>query len=180
MNEILDITLDDRDAILEALIFVSEEPLTLQKLQTLWPEITEEELEESVERLNEAYQKNRGTFVIRRRGIGYVLMTEDKFAPIIERVWQQKKRKRISGNLLEVLAVVAYRQPITKAEVDALRSKDSGYYLKKLLEMDFVTITGRKEVPGRPLLYGTTDEFLEAVGLSSLEGLVKIEEFDRA
>jgi len=120
----------------------------------------------------EAWLEERGVpLVLRRVGRSFRLLTRPEFAPALERVRRQAATERLGPATLEVLALVAYRQPVLKADVDAIRGVQSGGHLRHLLDLRLVRILGRADLPGRPFLYGTTREFLDAFGLSSLDDL---------
>lgn len=155
---------------LEAVLFASAEPLALTRLEELFaPDgVDGARIREALAAL-QALCADRGVEV-REVGGAYQFRTRAEAAPWIGRL-QAQKAVRFSRAGLEVLAVIAYRQPVTRAEAEEVRGVDSGGVLKSLLEKGLVRIVGRKDVPGRPLLYGTTRKFLEVFGLGSLSEL---------
>ena len=155
---------------LEAVLFASSEPLAIAKLQAVFaPEgVGAQELREAIESLR-GMSAGRGVEV-REVGGGYQLRTRPETARWVARL-EEQKAVRFSRAALETLAVVAYRQPVTRAEAEEVRGVDSGGVLKSLLDKGLVRIVGRKDVPGRPLLYGTTRKFLEVFGLGALSEL---------
>jgi segregation and condensation protein B len=154
----------------EAVLFASSEPLPLARLEALFaPDGVEpDRVAEALEALRSA-SNDRGVEVQEVAG-GLQLRTRSEFGPWVARL-ETPKPVRFSRAALETLAVVAYRQPLTRAEVEAVRGVDCGGVMKALLERGLVRVVGKKDVPGRPLLYGTAKRFLETFGLSSLSAL---------
>jgi len=162
-------------SILECLIFTSETPLTLDKIKGILEDIPKKELKQLIEELMQEYQDLKRGIFIREVAHGYQFCTKSEYAN-----WIQKLRKtkpyHLSQPTLETLAIIAYKQPLTKAEVEAIRGVDCAGVLKTLLERKLLTILGRKDVVGRPFLYGTTSKFLEVFGLENLASLPPMEE----
>ncbi len=157
--------------IIEALLFVFSEPVALKRLSDVIQVLGTDEIRQMVEQLNAEYAATGRAFHIQEVAGGYQLVTDNQLAPWIRRALQNPKADSVSKGALETLAIVAYRQPITKAEMEAIRGVDITASLDTLVERHFVKVTGRKESPGRPFLYGTTSEFLRHFGLRSLEAL---------
>ena len=157
--------------IIEALLFVFSEPVALKRLSDVIQVLGINEIRQMVEQLNQEYDATGRAFHIQEVAGGYQLVTDNQLAPWIRRALQNPKADSVSKGALETLAIVAYRQPITKAEIEAIRGVDITASLDTLVERHFVKVTGRKESPGRPFLYGTTSEFLRHFGLRSLEAL---------
>ncbi len=157
--------------IIEALLFVFSEPVALKRLSDVIQVLGINEMRQMVEQLNKEYDATGRAFHIQEVAGGYQLVTDNQLAPWIRRALQNPKADSVSKGALETLAIVAYRQPITKAEIEAIRGVDITASLDTLVERHFVKVTGRKESPGRPFLYGTTSEFLRHFGLRSLEAL---------
>jgi segregation and condensation protein B len=165
-------------AIIECLIFTSEIPLTVDKIRNVVEDISKKEIKELIEELMVEYQnQDRGIF-IREVAHGYQFCTKSEYS-----LWVQKFRKtkpyHLSQALLETLAIVTYKQPVTKAEVEAVRGVDCSGVVKSLMDKKLVTILGKKDVIGRPFLYGTTPKFLEVFGLEKLANLPSIEEIEK-
>lgn len=162
---------------LEAVLFASSEPITLVKLQEIFaPDgVDGTELKEAVWLLQQGYAE-RG-LEVREVASGYQLRTRPELAPWLARLEKQRP-VRFSRAALETLSSVAYRQPVTRAEIEEVRGVDCGGVLKTLLDRNLVRIVGKKDVPGRPLLYGTTRRFLEVFGLDSLAALPTLREID--
>jgi len=170
--------MEDREAksILEALLFISGEPLTIETLKDIVG-IDENEAERLLRELSDEYQlRNRGLLIVEVAG-GFQIVTNPACAPWIKKFLNLTIPTRLSQQSLETLAIVAYRQPVIKAEIDAIRGVDSGAALKTILERRLINIVGRKEAPGRPFIYGTTREFLRYFGLKDLSELPTLKEF---
>ena len=158
-------------ALIESLIFVSQEPLTLDRLGTVVEGVPPAEIEAAVEELVRDHDaEGRGIHIIRAGG-GWLFSTKPAHDREVRRLLQIERKNRLSSAGLETLAAIAYRQPVTQSEVSAIRGVDSTGALKTLLEKKLVKIVGRKKAPGNPLVYRTSDEFLLYLGLDSLEGL---------
>jgi segregation and condensation protein B len=162
-------------SILEAMIFVSEQPISLERMAGVLTDCTRKDLKEVLNELEQEYEERGGALEIVQVANGYQFRTRAEFAPWIGKMRQQRFA-RLSRAALETLAIVAYRQPVTRAEAEAIRGVDSGAVLGTLLERHLLRILGRKEVPGRPILYGTTQEFLELFGLRNLKDLPTLRE----
>jgi len=164
-------------AVVEALVFAAEEPLTMQDLLELFPSIGEEGLRGALDAVTTACEApDRGLRVLQVAG-GYRMATKPEFGECVRALFRSRNRRRLSAAALETLAIVAYRQPITTPEIQALRGTDPAAVLQSLLEKRLVRILGRKKVVGKPVLYGTTRDFLTHFGLNSLADLPSMEEF---
>lgn len=158
---------------LEAILLAAGRSVRPGDLREVFPGVSEKEVEEAFRELSEFY-RGRGVRIREVAG-GWRFETDPEVAEYV-RAYLRPRPRRLSPAALETLAVVAYRQPVTRAEIEAARGVDSSGPLRFLLEKGFIRVVGRKEVPGRPLLYGTTDYFLEFFGLRSLEELPSLEE----
>jgi len=171
--------------IIEALIFASDEPMSVRFIRSLVDEankdlqpheqiaINAEIIRKVVSDLNKGYAKVGSSFRILEIAGGFVHATQEQFAAWVGKLAKEKARRRLSPTAIETLAIIAYKQPITKAEVEFIRGVNADYIINALLEKDLITITGRQNSPGRPLLYGTTQKFLEHFGLNELTDLPK-------
>ncbi len=169
----------DLKEIIEALIFVSLEPLSLAKIKETLADRPPEEVEQALQELLRDYSApGRGIFVAQSGG-GYVFTTRPELDPWVRRFLNIDRKSKLTSASLETLSIVAYHQPITLSEISALRNVDSSYTIKTLLEKKLIKITGRKKSPGNPLIYRTTDRFLAYFGLNSLEELPTEEEIAR-
>jgi segregation and condensation protein B len=164
-------------AILEALIFASAQPITPREIAQVLGGVPKEAWQEALARLQEEYaHDSRGLQIVEVAG-GWQITTRPEYNDWVRELLDPKTPTRLSIQALETLAVVAYKQPVTLPEIIDLRGVKSGGVLKTLLEKRLIRITGRKEVVGRPMLYGTTKQFLLHFGLKDLAELPKIEEF---
>lgn len=165
----------------EALIFASEEPLGLAGLTGILEEkgATKGEIEQTLAVLMQDYNENssRG-LLLREVGGGYQFVTKPELAGVVQKL-NVEKPKTLSQASLETLAIVAYRQPVVRSEIEQIRGVDSGGVLKTLLERGFIRIVGRKEEAGQPLIYGTTPAFLELFHLTNLEELPSMKEVEQ-
>ena len=162
---------NDLKALVESLIFVSQEPVTLADLQTVLEGVPAEEIQAAVDALvRDGEADGRGVHVIRAGG-GWLFATKPAHDREVRKLLQIERKNRLSSAGLETLAAIAYRQPVTQSEISAIRGVDSTGALKTLLEKKLIKIVGRKKAPGNPLIYRTSDEFLLYLGLDSLDGL---------
>lgn len=163
--------------IIEALLFVSEKPLTVVQIKEVLEELDAQAIKSVIAQLQDEYKSSGRSFTIIEVAGGYQISTDPKFAPWLSKLYSKSRAEKLSRPSLETLAIVAYRQPITRLEIEDIRGVNVDGVLNTLLGRCLVRITGRKQVPGRPFLYGTTREFLELFGLQSLADLPKLEEF---
>jgi segregation and condensation protein B len=165
--------------IIEALIFISLEPLTAEKVKEVLNDFPAAEIDSSLEELLQNYAASeKGIQIIQTAG-GYVFTTRPQFDSWVRRLLKVDRKSRLSSAALETLSVIAYHQPITLSEISALRSVDSSYTLKTLLQKKLIKIVGRKNSPGKPLIYRTTERFLAYFGLNSLKDLPTEEEISK-
>jgi segregation and condensation protein B len=173
--------------LVEALIFAAEEPLTLQQIRAILQEggqesdartYKEEEIESVIATLNEEYQHAQRPYRIIRIAGGFQFATTPDYAAWIGKLHKEQGRRKLSQSSLETLAIIAYRQPITRPDIEAIRGVDCDYVLGTLLEKKLVTIVGRAPTPGRPLLYGTTPQFLKHFGLNDISDLPRPREIE--
>lgn len=164
------------EQVLEALLFASDSPLSAARLAELAGfELTAMRVEQLLEVLNERYAANGASFRVQHIARGYQLLTLADFAPWLTKLDKQRHQSRLSGATLEALAIVAYKQPVIRADIEAIRGVACGDVLNRLREMGLVKIIGRAEIVGRPLLYGTTRKFLDVFGLADLDELPPME-----
>jgi len=172
-------TLAEPLRILEAVLFAADDILTIEKLKSVLPgQPDARKIRHMTESINAHLQKQRHPFEIVEIGGGYQFRTVSYYYPWVQQLFKEKAAKKLSIQSLECLAIIAYKQPITKAEIEALRGVMSDGAMKTLLEKHLVTVSGRSDKAGRPLLYATTKEFLTYFGLNKLADLPKIEEFE--
>ena len=159
--------------VLEALLFASDVPLSAAKIaQTLGLD-SARTIKAAVEELNELYSQREAAFRIEERAGGYQILTLPQYAQYIQRLMRKRDEGRLTPAALETLAIIAYKQPILRVDVEAIRGVACGEVIRTLMEYNLVKIAGRAEDVGRPMLYGTSKHFLEVFGLSSLRDLPK-------
>ena len=157
--------------VIEGLLFISGQPLSHKRLIEVLPELETEAIHRVIEALNAEYVQSQHAFHIQEVAGGYQLVSDEQLSSWIHRALRVPKPDALSQAAMETLAIIAYRQPITKAEIEAIRGVDTTASLDTLLERQFVRVVARKDSPGRPFLYGTTTEFLRHFGLKSLKAL---------
>ncbi|QDU42611.1 Segregation and condensation protein B [Symmachiella dynata] len=162
---------DDKMARLEAALFVSQDALPARRLAHVATLADATEVRTLIKRLNEFYDASQTAFRIERVAAGYQLLTRPEFALWLGKLHHRQAELKLSPSAMETLAIVAYRQPVTRANIEAVRGVQSTEMLKQLMERNLVRIAGNEETLGRPFLYGTTRLFLELFGLQSLESL---------
>ena len=164
-------------AVLEALLFVSAEPIPLARLASVIGTVSKAEVEQALKILQQQLeQEGRGIQLVKLAG-GYRLVTKPDYAPWLKRLDKAKAAQKLSRSALESLAIIAYKQPLVRAEIEEIRGVETSGVIRTLLERKLVRIVGRKEVPGRPIMYGTTKFFLEHFGLQDLSQLPPLREF---
>jgi len=171
--------------IIEAIIFSSDEPIKAAEIVRAIKgidgediELGEADIDGTVEALNKLYSDENKSFQIQRIADGYLFATKPDFAKYLGFLSSERSKRRLSQAALETLAIIAYKQPITKPEVEAIRGVNSDYTVNTLLEKNLIAISGRSETIGRPLLYMTTDEFLKYFGLNKVSDLPKPREIE--
>ncbi len=174
--------------IIEALLFATDEPLSVKQMLEIFGDfeagelplkrVNEQAILSAIEQLNAEYATTGRAMQIVKVAGGYQFATLPHFAPWLGRMVKEKSRRKLSVSALESLAVIAYKQPVTKPEIEAIRGVNADYVIRTLLERNLITIVGRAATPGRPLLYGTTREFLKHFGLNDLSELPKPREID--
>lgn len=162
---------------LEALLFASEKPLTIEQARACLDNLDGAAVRKVIEDLKSEYeQANRGIRIIEVAG-GFQMMTAANFAPFLKKLFKERHVERLSKPALETLAIIAYKQPLTRIEIKLLRNVNVDGVMKSLEDKNLIRITGRKKSPGRPFVYGSTKQFLEYFGLKSLDDLPKMEDF---
>ncbi|MFH5831358.1 SMC-Scp complex subunit ScpB [Halalkalibaculum sp. DA3122] len=171
-------------SVIESIIFSSPEPITAVKLCEVIQqgeenlELEPDAIEMFVSKLNQRYDENGLAFNIKRVAGGFTFATRKKYDPWLSIIQHENAYRKLSQSAIETLAIVAYKQPITKPEVDDIRGVDSGYILRQLLEKVLIEVSGRLDAPGKPLLYRTTEHFLQHFGLNSIDELPKPREIE--
>ena len=167
--------MEEKVAIIEALIFASETPLTAERVAEILPDAEKKEIVSLLEGLTREYEERGGGICLREVAGGFQFRTRTDLAPWLRKL-KAGRPAMLSPAAMETLAVVAYRQPLVKSEVDRIRGVDASGALKGLLEKKLVRIVGRKDVPGKPIIYGTTRKFLEVFNLKDLSELPTLRE----
>jgi len=156
--------------IIESLLFVAEEPLTVDRLKRILAQADTKEIRQALDDIAAEYDVRNGGFYLHQVAGGYQVRTRPEYSPWIKRLIQPKPL-RLSKAALETLAIVAYKQPVIRSDIENIRGVDCGGVLRVLLERKFIRVLGRKEIPGRPLIYATTRRFLEVFDLKTLKDL---------
>ena len=153
---------------IEALLFATDTPLTMARLKKLLPGVEAAEIRAAIQELDSHYEEGENAFTVVEFGGGWQIATRPEYSPIVERMLKGRRFSRLSKAGLEVLAIIAYRQPLTRLEVDEIRGVNSSGAISTLTERNLATVVGRSQAVGNPLLYGTTREFLNHLGLKGL------------
>jgi len=161
--------------VVEAIIFASEKPLSAREIHTYLPEAKIPEIKSALRVLRYEYEAMGRSFGLKEVADGYQFRSNSDYGHYILKM-RQSLPARISRAAMETLAIIAYKQPILRQEIERLRGVDVGGILRTLMEKDLIKIMGRKNLPGRPLIYGTTKKFLEVFNLKNLESLPKLKE----
>jgi segregation and condensation protein B len=164
-------------AILEAVLFVSPEPVPVARLMSILGTVSKAEVVQALEILtHDLDQDGRGIQLVQVAG-GYRLVTKQEYGPWLKRMDKARSAQKLSRSALESLAIIAYKQPLVRSEIEEIRGVETSSVLRTLCERKLVRIVGRKDVPGRPIMYGTTKFFLEHFGLQDLSQLPPLREF---
>ena len=168
--------------IIEAIIFGSDTEISSRQIKELLElfklEISNPEIEKQIELLNNEYSERGSSFEIIKIAGGYQFATRKAYAHFLGKLYSESQRKKLTPSALETLAVIAYKQPVTRPEIEFIRGVNVDYIVNSLLERELITILGRANTPGRPILYGTTKNFLRVLGLNSLDELPKLREIN--
>ena len=156
---------------LEALLFATDSPLTVARLKKIFPKVEILEFKQAVGELQEEYEQSGHAFTVVEFGGGWQIATKPEFSPIVEKMLKTRRFTRLSKAGLEVLAIIAYRQPITRLAIDDIRGVNSSGAISTLSERNLIAVVGRSRAVGNPLLHGTTREFLNHLGLNGLAQL---------
>ncbi|MCF6154113.1 MAG: SMC-Scp complex subunit ScpB [Candidatus Brocadia sp.] len=164
--------------IVESLVFAAEEPITLRKLTDIIEGVDSSQIQEAITQLKNDYDVQGRAFQIEEIAGGYQLFTKPEYYEWIAKLRKKSGETKLSQAALETLAIIAYKQPILRANLEAIRGVQSGQIIRLLMEKDLVKVVGRDESLGHPLLYGTTKKFLEYFGLKDIKDLPKVEELE--
>ena len=164
--------------IVEALIFAADEPISDGKISSIVEGLSNKQITKIIEELNKEYLENHRSFFITRVAGGFQFNSHAQFEPWLKKLFKGRSKPRLSRASLESLAIIAFKQPITRPEVDTIRGVYSGGVIKNLLERNLIAIAGRANSVGKPLLYNTTGEFLRYFGLNDISALPKPKEIE--
>ena len=162
--------MEDIKNIIESLLLVAEEPLKIDRIKNILALAEKKEIQKALAELSSEYEHRKGGFFLREVAGGYQIRTRPEYREWIKRLIQPKPL-RLSKPALETLAIIAYKQPIIRSDIEHIRGVNCGGILRMLLERNLVRILGRKAIPGRPHIYATTKQFLEVFDLKNLEDL---------
>ena len=163
--------------VIENILLVSEERVRVSQLENLFDEsVRLQEIEDALKELKEEYQE-RSYKIVQVAG-GYLLATNQRYRQYVEDYLKYEKTNRFSNAAMEVLAIISYKQPVTRVEIEHIRGVDSSHIVRGLVDKKLVKPVGKKDVPGKPILFGTTDGFLKHFGLNSLKDLKKYKDFE--
>ena len=163
--------------VIEALLFVNEKPVTLEQIKRVLETLNVEEIKQNIQSLSAEYEQRQSGMKIVEIAGGYQMLSSPAYVGYIRDFYKTKHKEKLSKPALETLAIIAYKQPVTRTDVELIRGVNSDGVIAHLLTKELVKPVGRKDVPGRPFLYGTTRQFLEYFGLKSLEDLPSLAEF---
>ena len=168
---------------IEALIFASDTSVRKEEIAVCIQmatsnDISDKEINECLERIKEKYDQESFAIELVNVGGGYQFLTKKSMQPVIQQLHIQRSKKKLSQAALETLSIIAYRQPITKLEIEQIRGVNCDYTIQKLLEKDFITIQGKAEGPGRPILYGMSEYFLDYFGINSILDLPQLKDIE--
>ena len=168
---------------IEALIFASDTSIRLEEIiiclqAALETNFDEKEVLEKIEQIQSRYQTNSSAIELVKIAGGYQFMTKKEMLPIVNQLNIQKSKKKLSQAALETLSIIVYRQPITKLEVEQIRGVNCDYTIQRLLDKDLISITGKADGPGRPILYALSDYFLDYFGINSILDLPHLKDFE--
>jgi segregation and condensation protein B len=166
------------ESAVEAVLFASDEPLTAERLAGII-ETGAKQVREHIEKLNEKYKTGSHAFKIEQIAGGYQMQTLGSYNHWLKNLLRERDQSKLSPAALETLAIIAYKQPVIRANIESIRGVAAGEMIRGLMDKGLVKIVGRAEVLGRPMMYGTTKKFLEVFGLNSLKDLPKIEELKK-
>jgi segregation and condensation protein B len=166
------------DDIVLAVLFASDEALNVKRIESVLDDVTPQEIKESLKRLAEVYGNDQSVIRLEQVAGGHQLSTSPRFSEYVARLYRGRRKQRLSKASMETLAIIAYKQPVTRADIENIRGVGCGGVVTTLMERSLIRIVGKAKVLGSPFLYGTTQEFLEYLGLNSLKELPSHEELE--
>lgn len=163
--------------VIEAVLFVNEKPVTLDQIKKVLETVSIPEIKKEIQEIQQDFERRKNGMTIVEIAGGYQMLSNPLYVSYIREFYKTKHKEKLSKPALETLAIVAYKQPVSRVDIETIRGVNSDGVVVHLIEKELIKIVGRKDVPGRPFLYGTTKQFLEYFGLKSLNDLPKLEEF---
>lgn len=174
------LSIANHKAAIEAILFVSEKPLLIEQVKGVLEAVEADKIRDTLLELKNDYEKSeRGLRIVEIAG-GFQIVTSPEAAEILKKFYKLRDAQKLSKSALETLAIIAYKQPVTRLDIESLRGVNVDNMIRSLLEKNLIRIAGRKDVIGRPFVYGTTKQFLEYFGLASLADLPKAEELAKS
>jgi len=170
---------------IESLVFSSEKPITKKEIKEVLEakfetKVSDESIQEGIDLIREKYNQDSFSFGLIEINNGFQFLTKGAYIDIVGKNLQIKNKRKLTKSALETLSIIAYKQPVIKSEVEHIRGVSSDYSIQKLLEKELIEIAGRDDGPGRPLLYTTSEKFMNYFGLKSINDLPKLKEFEHA
>jgi segregation and condensation protein B len=168
----------------EALVFCSPDPISEEDIKTCLVEmfdakVPKKDIEKALAEISQKFESEEFSFQLLKSGGGYQFLTKPQYQSSISILLKQKSKKRLSNSSLETLSIIAYKQPITKVTAEQIRGVGCDYSLQKLLEKELIQIMGKAETVGKPILYGTSQKFLDYFGINSIEELPTLKDFQK-
>lgn len=163
--------------VVESLLFVNEKPVILDQIKNVLDTVSTTDIKKALSELQQDYENQKSGITIVEIAGGYQMLSNPLYAPYLRIFYKTKHKEKLSKPSLESLAIIAYKQPVTRSDIEVIRGVNSDGVVGHLLSKELIKVIGRKDVPGRPFVYGTTKQFLEYFGLKSLDGLPELEEF---
>ncbi len=163
--------------VIESLLFVNERPVTLEQIKKVLDTVSNADIKRSIVSLQDKYEERKSGMMIVEIAGGYQMLSNPSYASYLRNFYKTKHKEKLSKPALESMAIIAYKQPVTRSDIELIRGVNSDGVVAHLLNKELIKVIGRKDVPGRPYLYGTTKQFLEYFGLKSLDDLPTLEEF---
>jgi segregation and condensation protein B len=166
---------------IEALLFAAEQSIGIEEIQTCInavfnSELSIEDIQKEIDLIQEKFNSSEHSMELREVAIGYQFLTKKEYSNTLSTLIQQREKKKLSNSALETIAIIAYKQPITKTEIEQIRGVNCDYSVQKLLEKELIVIAGKSDNPGRPILYATSKLFMDYFGLKSMKDLPQIKD----
>ena len=166
---------------IEALIFCNQEPVTVEEIQTCMTsmfdaEVSSDDINKTIQSIINKYKSDEFSFEVLKSGGGYQFLTKPAFQNSISLLLKNKTKRKLSTSAIETLSIIAYKQPTTKTELEQIRGVNCDYAVQKLLEKELVEIKGKSDTVGKPLLYGTTQKFMDYFGINSIDELPQLKD----